>query len=201
MKKIIKFLSLTLVEIILIVFLLIIIPSLLIREIREENNFGQNFFIKLDSAVTYQQEIKLTHPNIQNLFLLFKNPNLESKQLIYLTIEDINGNELRSLSFTGNSVEDPTWVPFKFQPLNEPKITLKINSPQAPNTPPLLLGFNEKDQSLIYQSSYQSSNFKENLIQNLNKIKEKTLISWQYSLIYLNLFLILNYLYIKNLKK
>jgi hypothetical protein len=129
-----------------------------------------------------------------------KNPNLENKDPIYIKIEETNGNILYQLSLSGHSIEDPTWVPLKFNPINQEKIILKIYSPTQ-NQPFISLGFNKKDDSLIYQSRYRINDFKQKLSKNIQKQKTKLTSSPYFWFFYFILILSLNFFLIQNNNK
>lgn len=197
MKKIINFLSLTLVETIFLIFLLLILPAIFINQIYDQNDFGKSFFIPLSRSTIYQQEIDLSNPNLESISLLMKNPNLQNKDPIYINIEETNGDTLYKLSLSGHSVEDPTWVPLKFNPINNKKIVLKINSPSQ-NEPFISLAFNQKDNSLVYQSRYKINSFKERFQKNLILQKDKLSNNYLFYSLYLFFILSLNFILIQS---
>ena len=197
MKKIINFLALTITETIFLLFLLLILPAIFINQIYDQNDFGKAFFIPLSKSTIYQQEIDLHNPNLESISLLMKNPNLQNKDPVYIDIEEPSGNTLYKLSLTGHSIEDPTWVPIKFNPINNQKIVLKINSPSQ-NEPFISLAFNQKDNSLVYQSQYKINSFKERFHKNLIFQKNKLSNNYLFYSLYLVLVLSLNFLLIQS---
>ena len=197
MKKTIKFLSLTFGEILFLIFLLIILPSIFINQIYDQNDFGESFFVPLSNSTIYQQEIKLNYANLESLSLLLKNPNLENKDPIYIDIEESNGQTLYQIALSGHSIEDPTWVPLKFLPIDKEQIILKINSPSR-NEPLISLAFNKKDNSLVYQARYKINSFKERFQKNLKLQKNKLSKNYLYLSIYISLILILNLLLVQS---
>ncbi|HRS22663.1 MAG TPA: hypothetical protein P5299_01095 [Candidatus Woesebacteria bacterium] len=189
MKKKNNFFFLFLSEILILFILLFIIPAIFLNRFYESNESGDYEFIPLANGKIIEENLKTTHFNLEQISLLFKNPNFKSDQSIFI---EINQN---SLALTGHSVGDPSWVPFKFPPTNG-QINLKIYSPTTPKDL-IYLGINQKDKSIATKSVYRIIGFKNRFIANstfqINRLKN----NFTPIIIYGLIILILDCFYVK----
>jgi len=195
MPKISKLFILIISELIFLVFLLIILPSIFIRERPGVSKTSFEKILPLDINHSYIQSIISDRNNLNSVSVLLKNPGLESKDVVYIEIQNNHQETLRSFSISGRSIEDPGWLNFKFPPLNSKKgdiFLLKISSNSQKDNLLYIYG-DPNTQNINFKTTFTTENikesFKDNLNQQINNFKSRNIF---YSATFLFLLLLIN---------
>ena len=171
MLKINKFLLIVPVEIIFIFLLLIILPTIFLKE---KPGISQTSFkdtLSLNSKNTYVQQIKTDRDNLNSFSVLLKNPELKSNDVVNLDLLNSNKETIQSLKTSGISISDPSWIRFKFPSINSKKgdiFYLKITS-DSPKDNLLYIYGNKNTNNINFQTTYVANSFKESFKDNLNQ--------------------------------
>ena len=192
----IKIIKLLLLELFLIFTLIIIFPSLIVKE----------KFIFQDESITVLEPLiknkifvqKLENAyNLNSVNILIKNPNIKNNSQIFIDLEDQKQNKLKEFVISGSNVGDPSWVKLKFDPIAENQISLRIST-QNYNSDSLQIYYQNNKFNLQATSKNPSllSRIKENINYQYIQFTHR---SFFYTLSYLILILVLNYLYEKNI--
>mgnify|MGYP001499296345 CR=1 FL=1 len=189
MKKISNFLLLFISEITILLIIVFIIPAIFLDKINEDNESGQYTFLPLENNLQYTFSQKITHPNLEKISFLFKNPNIISKEPITITINN------QEFLITGASIGDPSWVPFKFAPINN-NLTIQIKSNNKFKDT-LFIAKNKENDTLVFKSEYKIIGAKNRFISNLNFQIQKLSQNISFLSFYLLLIFGLNYLYVQ----
>ena len=195
MPKISKLFILIISELTFLVFLLIILPLIFIRERPGVSKTSFEKILPLDINHSYIQPIISDRNNLNSVSVLLKNPGLESRDIVYIEIQNNHQETLRSFSISGRSIEDPGWLKFKFPPLNSKKgdiFLLKISSNSQKDNLLYIYG-DPKTQNINFKTTFTAENikesFKDNLNQQINNFKSRNIF---YSATFLFLLLLIN---------
>jgi len=190
-KKIIKYL---LVELALISILLIIFPSLVIKERMGLNIEGGKPILSLQSGRYYTQVINNPTKSLNSISLQLKNPLIKDNSLIYIEIMDELGEIQKDFSIYGANIGDPSWIKLDFSPIEKTNLVLRVSGEsQFDNS---LYLFGSENGSFDLKTTYALSNFQSRLKQNIysqvNLFMRRSLwhnILYLVSLIMLNMYL------------
>lgn len=195
MPKISKPFILIISELTFLVFLLIILPLIFIRERPGVSKTSFEKILPLDINHSYIQSIISDRNNLNSVSVLLKNPGLESRDVVYMEIQNNHQETLRSFSISGRSIEDPGWLNFKFPPLNSKKgdiFLLKISSNSQKDNLLYIYG-DPNTQNINFKTTFTTENikesFKDNLNQQINNFKSRNIF---YFVAYLLLLLLTN---------
>ena len=195
MPKISKPFILIISELTFLVFLLIILPLIFIRERPGVSKTSFEKILPLDINHSYIQSIISDRNNLNSVSVLLKNPGLESKDVVYIEIQNNHQETLQSFSISGRSIEDPGWLNFKFPPLNSKKgdiFLLKISSNSQKDNLLYIYG-DPNTQNINFKTTFTTENikesFKDNLNQQINNFKSRNIF---YSVTFLLLLLLTN---------
>jgi hypothetical protein len=189
-----KIINLLILELLLVFGLVIIIPSILVKEQYLINNESISILEPLTKEKTYFQKIS-NSTNLNSISLMIKNPNIENTSKIYIKLEDIQKNTIKEFAISGANVGDPSWVKLKFEPIVQNEIYIIISTD---NDNPYGLQIYHKDNNFNLQATAKinsiSSRIKKNIVSQYNQFSNKSL---PHSIFYLTLIIYLNYLYLK----
>lgn len=178
----------------LIVFILVILPSIAIQKRQGTSDDLGN------QQLTFVKENPLTFSfisnksNLQSLSIDMKNPRISNNSKI--NFEITGPNSKRNIIFYGNNVGDPSSVPLKFSPFSDPPSTKYFVLLSTDNTDAeSLYLITNQNQQPVYRSYYLQSNLKTNLRTNIERqfelFRQRSQI---FNIIYLLLIFFLNYL-------
>jgi hypothetical protein len=167
MKKIIA-LSLT----IFLALFLILVPSLFISSRPYVAYTSQKSYF---NSLTQNNNFTFTFTSIPNkslntLTFFLKNPQILNNSQINFTIS--NGQEERSLSFSGSNIGDPSNLYLKFQPLKPTGFyTVSIETNNSTNETLFILA--DFKHQPIFNSTYYQSGFINRLQSNLQQLNSR----------------------------
>jgi len=195
MLKINKLFLLIIIELVFLLFLLLILPSIFIRERPGIHQTSFENILPLDINHSYTQSFISDQDNLNSVSVNLKNPALKSRDMVYVEVQDVNKETLQELSITGQGIEDPGWLNFKFPSLNSKKgdtFLIKVTS-NAQNDNDLYIYGNNKNQNINFKTTFATQNIKESFKDNLNRqvdnFNSKDIF---YSVTYLLLILLIN---------
>lgn len=188
MKKIIRYLF---IESTLIFILLIIFPSLVIREKMGTNVEGGKPILSLQTGKFYTQRISNLTKSLNSVSLQLKNPQLKDNSLIYIEIIDEVGETQRDFSIYGANIGDPSWIKLDFSPIDKTNLILRVSGEsQIDNA---LYLFAKENGSFDLKTTYALSNFKSRIKLNMNsQINQFINRSLWHNILYLFSLIILN---------
>jgi hypothetical protein len=93
-----KIINLLILELLLVFGLVIIIPSILVKEQYLINNESISILEPLTKEKTYFQKIS-NSTNLNSISLMIKNPNIENTSKIYIKLEDIQKTQSKNLQY------------------------------------------------------------------------------------------------------
>ena len=168
-------------EIIFIFFLLIILPTIFLKE--KPGIYQTSFENTLPLSIknSYIQQFVTDRDNLNSFSVLLKNPELKSNDFVYLELLNSHKETIQSLKTSGISISDPSWIRFKFSPINSKKgdiFYLKITSNSQKDN--LLYIYGDKNTNNInFKTTFISRNikesFKDNLNQQINNFKSRNI--------------------------
>lgn len=171
MLKISKLAFLIISELIFLIFLLIILPSIFIQERPGIKQTSYKDTLSLDIKNSFIQEFISDQNNLQSISILLKNPALVNKSQIKIELQDQNQSTIKFLETSGLSINDPGWIKFKFPYINSKKgdkFFIKISTDnQKPDN--LFIYGDNKTKSINFKTTYTVSNIKESLKENINQ--------------------------------
>lgn len=170
-KKINKFYLIILVEFFFLFFILIIIPTVFLKEKPGINQTSFENILSLDINHSYTQIFTSDKDNLNSVSVLLKNPNLESRDIIYIEVQNNYQETLRSLSISGQGVEDPGWLKFKFPLINSKKgdvFHIKITSNSQKDNFLYIYG-DKNTKNINFKTTFTANSIKESLKDNLNQ--------------------------------
>lgn len=121
----------------LIFFMVFILPAILalgIRNIPDRYQPSLDRVQQIYSDITLSQSFISTSDNLSSIGLSIKNPNLENKKDIFLSIYDKDNNLVGKTSLNGSSIPDGDFIKFKFPPIKDSKnklLTFNLSSPTS----------------------------------------------------------------------
>jgi len=122
---------------ILIIFMVTMAPAVLVLGIRNTPDRYQPSLDRVQQIyenVTLSQTFISTDENLSMIGFSIKNPNLENKKDISLSINDSNNNFLAVSILNGKSIPDGDFVKFKFLPIKDSKDKLLTFTLSAPSS-------------------------------------------------------------------
>lgn len=195
MPKINKLMFLIISELIFLFFLLIILPSIFIKERPGIKQTSYKNTLSLDIKNSFIQEFTSDQNNLQSISILLKNPALANKSQVKIELQDQNQNTIKFLDTSGLSINDPSWIKFKFPYLNSKKgdkFFIKVST-DNPKPDSLFIYGDNKNKSINFKTTYTffsiQESFKENINQQINNFKNRNIF---YSIAYLLLLVLIN---------
>ena len=195
MPKISKLMFLIISELIFLFFLLIILPSIFIKEQPGIKQTSYKDTLSLDIKNSFIQEFISDQNNLQSISILLKNPALVNKSQVKIELQDQNQKTIKSLETSGLSINDPGWIKFKFPYINSKKgdkFFIKISTDNSKPDSLFIYGDN-KNKSINFKTTYTFSSiqesFKENINKQINNFKTRNIF---YSIAYLILLVLIN---------
>jgi len=179
MPKINKFYLIIPGEIIFIFFLLIVLPTIFLKEKPGIHQISFENILPLDMNHSYTQPFVSDRDNLNSISVLLKNPALKSINMVYLEVQNNNYETLQSFSVSGQNIEDPSWINFKFPPIKSKPgdiFYIKITS-DSPKDNLLYIYGDKNTNNINYKTTFTSlstkESFKDNLNQQLNNFKSR----------------------------
>lgn len=182
-------------ELLFLLFLLIILPSIFIQERPGVHQTSYNETLSLDTKNSFNQEFISDKNNLRSISILLKNPALINKSQVKIELQDQNNITLRSLETSGISIGDPSWINFEFPYINSQKgdkFFIKISTDNQKSDNLFIYGDN-KSKNINFKTTFTSKNikesFKDNLNQQLENLKSRDIFQ---TIIYSSLLLLTN---------
>ena len=157
----------------LAVFILFLLfPSLMIRSRPGTAFTSGDRLLPLDTTHSYQQSVDSLPAPLESISLQLKNPALQNHDPIYLDVLNSDNQILRSLAITGDNVGDPSWIDFKFTPVDSTQTAFRLSTlNQADNA---LYAYSDGSQ-LLYKTSYHFHSFGQSFLHTLEVQKNRLL--------------------------
>jgi len=181
MPKINKFYLIIPIEIIFIFFLLIILPTIFLKEKPGIKQISFENILPLDINHSYIQPFISDKNNLHSVSVLLKNPALKSIDMVYIEVQNSNYETIQSFSISGRGIEDPGWINFKFSPISSKKgdiFYLKITS-DSPKDNFLYIYGDKNTNNINFKTTFTALNikesFKDNLNQQINNFKSRNI--------------------------
>jgi hypothetical protein len=165
-----NFFILILIEISFLLFLIIIIPTLFLRE---KPGISQIYFentLPLDINHSYLETFISDRNNLNSVSVLLKNPALKSHNKVNIEIQSKDNKFFQSLEISGQGIQDPSWIKVKFSPINSKKgdiFYIKIISDAQKDNNLYIYG-NKNNQSINFKTTYKSLSLKDSLKDNIS---------------------------------
>lgn len=170
MPKIIKLTILIVSELLFLITLFIVLPSVFIKERPGVYQTSYNETLSLDIKNSYIQEFISDQDNLRSISILLKNPALANKSQVKIELQAHNKNTLRTLETSGISIGDPSWITFEFPYINSQKgnkFFIKISTDnQQPNS--LFVYGDNKTKSINFKTTYTTQNLKYSFQKTIN---------------------------------
>lgn len=197
MQKRNKFIFLILFEIFFILLILIVLPALFLRERPGISQTNFNETLSLNIGNTFLQEIITDKDNIQSISVLLKNPGLSNTSHVFIEVLDKDKEVLRSLTTSGVSIGDPSWITFQFPHVTSKRgdhffIRLTTDNDKSDS---LFVYGNQQNKNINYKTIFYSETLKDSLkntiTEQISLFEQRGIYSAFYilSLIALNIFL------------
>ena len=199
MPKINKFLLIVPVEIIFIFLLLIILPTIFLKEKPGISQTSYYHILSLDSKNNFNQEFITNKNNLQSISVLLKNPGIINKsqietesqnqdKKITIELQDKNRNIIKSFNILGKNIGDPSWINFNFPYLNSQKgdkffINISTNSELSDRFFVYADNYNSINFKTTYVANSFKESFKDNLNQQINNFKSRNIFQTSFYLI------------------
>ena len=162
MIRIIKYLA---IEICLLIFLLLILPALLVREKLGQDIEGGKPILPLQSGNFYTQILDNSTSSLNSISLQLKNPQIQDNSQISFEILNYSGEIIQDFTIFGSNVGDPSWIKLKFPPISEKNLILKVYA-DSPRDDSLYL-FADENSRFDLKTTYRLPDLKSRLIQNI----------------------------------
>ena len=166
-----NFYLIILAEIFFLFFILVVIPTVFLNEKPGIYQTSFENILPLDINHSYIQPFVSDRNNLSSISVLLKNPSLESRDIVYIEVQNKNEETLHSLSISGQGIEDPGWLNFKFPPINS-KIGdifyLKISSDSQKDNLLYIYG-DQNTKNINFKTTFTATNNKESLVDTLNQ--------------------------------
>jgi hypothetical protein len=191
-----KIFSLLLVELTIPFLLLVIFPSILIREGIGQFIEGGKPILSLQKRKSYQQPINNITNSLNSISLQLKNPAIQDNSQITIELLDELGSPLNIFTLYGSNIGDPGWIKLDFPPISETNLILKVYS-ETSKDDSLYLFANENgdfDLKTTYLVPNIFSRIKENILLQINLISNRSLL---HNLVYVSILIFLNIYIIK----
>jgi hypothetical protein len=183
------------IEILFLFFILIITPTVLLKEKPGVYQTSFENVLPLDINHSYSQSIISDRDNLNSISVLLKNPSLESRDIVYIEVQNSKQETLQTLSISGQGIEDPGWLKFKFSPIISQKgdiFYLKITSNSQKDNLLYIYG-DSKTKNINFKTTFTAKNmsesFKDNLNQQIINFKSRNIFQ---GLLYLSLIIFIN---------
>lgn len=175
MPKIIKFIILIISELLFLVILLIVIPSIFIKEKSGIEQDSYSDTLSVDVNHIYIQSFIVDHNNLNSISIQLKNPELKNYDMVYIEIQNDKYETLRDLSISGRSIGDPSWINFKFPALNSKKgekIFIKVTGDAIKDNHIYIFGdFDTKN--INFRTTYRNITIKDSFFDSIKNLKNK----------------------------
>lgn len=158
-------------EIFFLFFILVIIPTIFLKEKPGIYQISFENILPLDINHSYIQPFVSDRNNLSSVSILLKNPSLESRDIVYIEVKNNNQETLQSLSISGQGIEDPGWLNFKFPSINSKKgdiFYIKISSDAQKDNLLYIYG-NKNTKNINFKTTFTATNTKESLMDTLNQ--------------------------------
>lgn len=138
-----------------IVFLVLILPGLVGLGIRFISSGPQpplSTVQDIEGEIVVAQEFISPEDRLTGVALSLKNPNLQNKKDITLTLEDENYQPIRTSTLNGSHVQDGEYVKFLFNPVansKDRKFVLSFSAPQANNLDDMQIFLTDQKQAWV----------------------------------------------------
>jgi len=181
MPKIGKILILITSQILFLITIFLVLPSILIKERPGISQTSYSHILSLDSKNNFNQEFITDRNNLRSISVLLKNPGIINKSQIEIEtqnqsknvkieLQDQNKIVLKSFETSGFSIGDPSWIDFEFPYLNSQKndkffINISTNNELSDHF--FIYGNNNK--SINFKTTFMARNIKESFKDNLNQ--------------------------------
>jgi hypothetical protein len=193
-----NFYLIILAEIFFLFSILVIIPTIFLKEKPGIYQTSFEDILPLDFSHSYIQPFVSDKNNLNSVSVLLKNPSLESRDIVYIEVQNSNQETLQSLSISGQGIEDPGWLKFKFPPINSKLgdiFYLKISSDAQKDN--LLYIYGDKNtKNINLKTTFIATNTKESLkdtlTQQINNFKSRNIfqtVSYLLLLLLINIFI------------
>lgn len=197
-----KFYLIILIEILFLFFILIVIPTIFLKEKPGIRETSFNNLLPLDIKHPYLQSFVSDRNNLNSISILLKNPNLKNNNLVDIDIQDKNQENVQSLRIYGSNIEDPSWIRFKFPAISSQKgdiFYVKITTDNQKDNSLYIYG--DKDgKNINFKTTFLTKSIKESFIDNLSQQKDKILQRNKFETIfYLTVLIVINILLFINL--
>jgi hypothetical protein len=188
-----KIFVLTILNLIIPAFFLVILPSIFITTRAGTSITSGSKLL----PVTINKPIIFTfvsdHAGLESLSLFLKNPNISNNSLI--TLDITSPTDSHSVAFYGQNIGDPSTVPLKFTPFtDEPGTTYEVALSTNNVSDTSLYAYTNDSNQPLFQSFYRQSNILKNIFTNidyqLNQIFKRSI---AHNMIYLLTIISLNY--------
>lgn len=190
----IKIIKLLILELIVVFTLIIVVPSLMVKEKFIIKDESISVLEPLVQNKTYFQEIPNAY-NLNSISVSIKNPSIQNNSQIFINLEDEQHNKLKEFVISGSNVGDPSWVKLKFDPIPHHQLFLNISTE---NKNPDSLQIYYQNNKFNLQATIKNPSLPSRVKENINyQYLQFTHRSFLYTLSYLILILVLNYLYVK----
>lgn len=192
-----KFFLLIFGEFIFLFFILLIFPTVFLQEKPGISQTNFENILPLNRNHSYTQKIVSDRNNLSSVSVLIKNPRLLSHDSVNIYIQDQSKDTLKSLTITGFSIGDPSWINFKFPIINS-KIgdTFYINiTSNSLDDDSLYIYGDTNTNNINFKTTFTAKNFKESFQNNLKEqITKFHAINKTFLYIYISIILITNVL-------
>lgn len=157
-------------EISFLFFILIVIPTIFLKEKQGIYQISFENILSLDINHSYIQSFISDKDNLNSISVLLKNPELKNSDLISLEILNSKKENLQTLKISSISVEDPNWIRFKFSPIKSKKgdiFYIKVTSNNNKDNSLYIYGIDNNN--INFKTTFTAINIKESFRNNLNQ--------------------------------
>ena len=112
---------------------------------------------------------------MESVSFLLKNPANLNRQNFTLELLDNNKNTIQKLDFNGFGIGDPSWIIFKFPPIQKSKnetYKMKLFTNESTDNH-ISIYTNSKDNSYVFQTTHSTGNIYESFKTNLDLQSQK----------------------------
>lgn len=189
-------------ELTFLAIILIVLPSIFIKERPGISQTSYNDTLSLDTKNSFSQEFISDKNNLRSISVLLKNPGLISKDQVKIELQNQNKEIIQTLNTSGISIGDPSWINFEFPYVNSKKgdkftINISTDNPKMDN---LYVYGNRSSKNINFKTIYTATNlkesFKNNIDHQLSQIKQRNLVQ---NISYLTIILLLAILFFLSL--
>ncbi len=170
-----KILILIISELVFLLFLIVILPSVFIRERPGIRQTSFEDTLPIDINHTYFQSFNSDQDNLNSVSVLLKNPGLESYDAVYLEVLDNKQKIVRELSISGRGIQDPGWLNFKFPALISKKgdtFFIKVSGNSQRDNLLYVYG-NYENKNINFKTTYTTLSLKDSVTKTIENQKTK----------------------------